>query len=146
MDGERSSSKKNLAAKTPTTGVSRKSRAFVDSVVATGFATVENTQMGEAHSEPLQLTQSRVKVPASPSLSQQHSSESIPQVFVINDFILNQQQFFREVRKFVVSCSPSRSWKIYDVSSLRGAVDLVIADLPEGLPVPTVLDSWCHHQ
>ena len=138
LDGEKSSGKKKLAAKTSTTGVSKKSRAIVASVVATGSATVEDILMGEADSEPLLLTQSRVKVPTPPSLSQHPSSESRPQVLVINDSILKQQRFFREVRKFVVSCSPSRSWRIHGVPSLRGAADLVIVDLPEGLPVPTV--------
>ena len=138
LDGEKSSGKKKLAAKTSTTGVSKKSRAIVASVVATGSATIEDTLMGEADSEPFLLTQSHVKVPTRPSLSQHPSSESRPQVLVINDSILKQQQFFREVHKFVVSCSPSRSWRIHGVPSLRGAADLVIADLPEGLPVPTV--------
>ena len=78
LDGERSFSKKKLAAKTSTTGVSKKSKAIVDSVVATGSVTVEDTLMGEADNEPLQLTQSRVKVPAPPSLSQHPSSESRP--------------------------------------------------------------------
>jgi hypothetical protein len=79
-----------------------------------------------------------VKVPNPPYLYQHPSSKSRPQVLVINDFILKQQQLFREVRKFFVSCSHSRSWKIHGVPSLRGAIDLVIANLPEGLPVPTV--------
>ena len=52
LDGERSFSKKKLAAKTSTTGVSRKSRAIVDSVVATGSATDEDTLMGKTDNEP----------------------------------------------------------------------------------------------
>jgi hypothetical protein len=44
--------KKKFAAKTSTTGVSKKSRAIVDSVVDTESATVEDTLMGEADSEP----------------------------------------------------------------------------------------------
>jgi hypothetical protein len=109
LDEERSSSKKKLAAKTSTTGVSKKSRVIVDSVVVTKSVTVEDTLMGEANSESLQLTQSRVKVPIPPSLCQHLFSESRPEVLVINDFIIKQQQFFREVHKFVISCSSSRS-------------------------------------
>ena len=56
LNGERSSSKKKLVAKTPTIGVSRKSRAIADSVVVTRSATVEDTLMGEADSESLQFT------------------------------------------------------------------------------------------
>jgi Fic family protein len=52
LDGERSSSKKTFAAKTSTTGESKKSRAIVDSVVAARSATVEDILMGEADSEP----------------------------------------------------------------------------------------------
>ena len=134
-----SSSKRKFVANISTTGASKKSRAIVDSVVATGFATIENTLMCEADSEPLQLTQSRMKVRTPLSLSQHYSSESRPQVLVINDFIFKQMQLFREVRKFVVPCSPSRLWRIHGIPSLRGAADLVIANLSKGLPVPTVL-------
>ena len=44
-----------------------------------------------------------------------------------------------EVHKFVVSYFSSRSWKMHGVPSLRGAIDLVIADLPKDLQVPIVL-------
>jgi hypothetical protein len=91
LDGEMSSSKKKLAAKTSTTGVSKKSRAIVDSVVATRSATAEDTLMGEDDSKSLQLTQSRVKVPIPPSLCQHFSSENRSQILVINDSILKQQ-------------------------------------------------------
>ena len=96
LDGEKSSGKKKFAAKTSTTGVSKKSRAIVASVVAIGSTTVEDIMMGEADSEPLLLTQSCVKVQTPLSLSQHPFSESRPQVFVINDSILKQQRFFRE--------------------------------------------------
>ena len=89
--------------------MSKKSRAIVALMVAIGSATVEDTLMGEADSEPLLLTQSRVKIPTPPSLAQYPSYESRSQVLVINDSIRKQQRCFREVRKFVVSCSPSRS-------------------------------------
>ena len=90
LDREKSSGKKKLAAKTSTTEVSKKSRAIVASMVATRSTTVEDNLMGKADSEPLLLTQSRVKVPTPPSLSQHPSSESRPQVLVINDSILKQ--------------------------------------------------------
>jgi len=64
---------------------------IVDSDVAIGFDTVEDTLMGEADSEPLQLTQSRVKIPTPPSLCQYHYFKSRPQIILINDSILKQQ-------------------------------------------------------
>ena len=86
----------------------------------------------------LLLTQRRVKIPTSPFLSQPPYSKNKSQVFVINGSIFKQQRFFLEVRKFVGSCSSSRSWRSHSVPSLREASDLVIADLSEGLSVPTV--------
>ena len=60
--------KNKFVAKTSTTGVSKKSRAIVDSVVAIGPATVEDILMGDADSEPFQFIQSCVKVPTPLSL------------------------------------------------------------------------------
>jgi hypothetical protein len=99
---------------------------------------VNDTVMTDAHSEPLPLTQSRVKQPSHPTLSQPAPTERSPQALVINASILEQQRHFREVQKFALSCSPSRSCSFRGVPSMRGAADLVIADLPEGLPVPNV--------
>ena len=109
LDGKKSSCKKKLDVKTSITGVSKKSRAVVASVFAIGSTTIEDTLMDETNSEPFLFAQSRLKVITPPSLSQHHFSDSRPQVLVINDSILKQHRFFRAVRKFVVSCSPSHS-------------------------------------
>jgi hypothetical protein len=55
LDRERSSSRKKFATKTSTTGVSKKNRAIVNSVVASRSATVEDQLIGEADSEPFHL-------------------------------------------------------------------------------------------
>ena len=70
LDGENASGKKKFIVKTSTTEVSKKSRAIVTSVVVTRSATVEDTMMSEADSEPLLLIQSRAKTSTPPSPSQ----------------------------------------------------------------------------
>jgi hypothetical protein len=67
--------------------VSKKSRAIVTSVVATRSATVNDIMMGEADSEHFLFIQSRVKVSTPSFLTQHSSSESRPQILVINDSI-----------------------------------------------------------
>ena len=119
LERKKSFSKKKVVAKTSTTGVSKNSKTIVATVVVTRSATVEDTLMGKDDNETFLFTQSHVKVPTPPSQSQHHLYESKPQVFVINDSILKQQRFFRGVRKFVVSCFYSRSWRIHGVPSLR---------------------------
>ena len=63
-----------------------------------------------------------------------------------NASILHQRRHFQEVSNFINSLPPSHTRRALGVPRLDvGMVDLVIADIPENQPVPTVSDpdtSW----
>ncbi len=59
--------------------------------------------------------------------------------FMLNSSIVHQRRHFQEISNFILSLSPSLPKRALGVvRSDVGMADLVIADLPENLPVPNV--------
>ena len=59
--------------------------------------------------------------------------------FMLNSSIVHQRRHFQEISNFILSLSPSLPKRALGVArSDVGMADLVIADLPENLPVPNV--------
>ena len=132
---EKATSKKKVATKADSCVTEATSKKVISKGKAAS-TTGGDTVMTDSQSIP--LSQSRVQQPSPPTLSQPAPNEFCSQALVINASILEQQQHFLDVQKFALSCSPSRSRSFRGVPSVRGHADLVIADLPDGLPVPNV--------
>ena len=60
---------------------------------------------------------------------------------ILNASILHQRRHFQVVSNFIISLPPSHTRRALGVTRLDvGMVDLVIADIPENMPVPNVSD------
>ena len=60
---------------------------------------------------------------------------------ILNAFILHQRRHFQEVSNFILSLPPSHTRRALGVTRLDvDMADLVIANIPENLPVPNVSD------
>ena len=96
--------------------------------------------------EPLDSTATHphvVVVPRPPLMPIISSSSSFhaSQDLILNASILQQRRVFHPVSKFILSLPPSRTRRAFGTKIAHiGMADLVIADLPENLPVPTVSD------
>jgi hypothetical protein len=61
--------------------------------------------------------------------------------FMLNSSIVHQRRHFHEISNFIISLPPNHSKRALGFArSDVGMIDLVIADIPENLPVPNVSD------
>jgi hypothetical protein len=61
--------------------------------------------------------------------------------FMLNSSIVHQRRHFQEISNFILSLPPSHPKRALGVArSDVGMADLIIADIPENLPVPNVSD------
>ena len=82
-----------------------------------------------------------LSMPPPPPILSTVRHPSVVSEFMLNSSIVHQRRHFQEISNFILSLPPSHPKRALGVArSDVGMADLVIADIPENLPVPNVSD------